>query len=233
MFLKIGHRGARAYETENTIESFRKAIELGVNAIECDVRRTKDGKPVICHDDDLKRVFGHDARVDESTLKGLKKLTGNKIPSLGEALRFIDGKVEKILIELKETGYEKKVVDVIKKEKLKDRVIIVSFHEEALAAIRSHNTEIETGIIFSKPRNPVAAALRLRAQYLLPLYKLVRTGDVEKAHEKDLKVIVWTINTSEEAKAYIVKGVDGIASDRPDIFKGVSQPFTFHRRCRS
>ena len=51
MFLKIGHRGARAYETENTLESFSKAIELGVNAIELDVRQSKDVRLVIIHDD--------------------------------------------------------------------------------------------------------------------------------------------------------------------------------------
>ncbi len=57
MFLKIGHRGARAYETENTLESFRKAIELGVNAIELDVRQSGDEKLIISHDDNLKESF--------------------------------------------------------------------------------------------------------------------------------------------------------------------------------
>lgn len=55
MFLKVGHRGAKAYETENTIESFNKAIELGANAIEFDVRASGDGEIVISHDDNLKK----------------------------------------------------------------------------------------------------------------------------------------------------------------------------------
>jgi len=218
MFLKVGHRGARVYEIENTLESFQKAIELGVNAIELDVRKSKDEKLIIIHDDNLKKVFSKDVFVNQATLKELKQSTENKIPTLEEALKTIGRKVEKILIELKEVGYEKKVLGIVKKEKLKDRVIIISFHEQALSNVRKLDKEIETGLIYSKYQNPVDAALQLNAQYLVPLYRFTHTRDVEKAHKNNLKVIVWTINTKQEVKEYIAKGVDGIASDKPDIF---------------
>lgn len=218
MFLKVGHRGARAYEIENTLESFQKAIELGVNAIELDVRKSKDGKLVIIHDDNLKKAFGKDIPVNQATLKELKQLAENKIPTLEEALKTIGRKVEKILIELKEVGYEKKVLEIVKKEKLKDRVIIISFHEQALSNVKKLDKEIETGLIYSKYKNPVDAALQLNAQYLVPLYRFTHTRDVEKAHKNNLKVIVWTINSKQEVKEYIAKGVDGIATDKPDIF---------------
>jgi glycerophosphoryl diester phosphodiesterase len=218
MFLKVGHRGARAYEIENTLESFQKAIELGVNAIELDVRKSKDGKLIVIHDDNLKKVFSKDVFVNQATLKELKQSTENKIPTLEEALKTIDRKVEKILIELKEVGYEKKVLEIVKKEKLKDRVIIISFHEQALSNVKKLDKEIETGLIYSKYQNPVEAALQLNAQYLVPLYRFTHTRDIEKAHKNNLKVIVWTINTKQEVKEYIAKGVDGIASDKPDIF---------------
>jgi len=219
MFLKIGHRGARAYEVENTIESFKKAVALGANAIEFDVRRSQDGELIICHDDNLKKVFGIDLPINEATLKQLKQATGDRIPSLREALGFIGEKVEKILVELKETGHEKKVLDEVNRAKLEDTVIIVSFHEEALAGVRKLDKKIETGLIYTKFKNPADAALKLQAKYLLPLYRFAHTKDVEKAHKNGLKVIVWTINTAEEAEAYIAKGVDGIATDRPDIFQ--------------
>jgi len=219
MFLKVGHRGARAYEIENTLESFKKALELGVNAIEFDVRQSKDGKLVISHDDNLKKVYGKDALVKEVALKELKQLTGNKILTLEEALQFINRKVDKILVELKETGYEKKVLDTIKKEKLKDRVIILSFHEQVLSNVRKLDNQIETGLIYAKYKNPIDTALKLNAQYLVPLYRFTHTRNIEDAHKNKLKVIVWTINTKQEAKEYMTKGVDGIASDKPDIFK--------------
>lgn len=219
MFLKVGHRGARAYEIENTLKSFQKAIELDVNAIEFDVRKTKDGKLIVIHDDNLKRVFGKEIAANQATLKELKQITENKIPTLAEALQFIDKKVEKILIELKEIGYEKNVLKVIKKEKLHNRVIIVSFHEDALSEVRRLDTKIETGLIYAKHKNPISSALKLNAQYLVPLYKLTHTKNIEDAHRNNLKVVVWTINTKQEAKAYRDKGVDGIASDKPDVLQ--------------
>jgi glycerophosphoryl diester phosphodiesterase len=227
MFLKVGHRGARAYEIENTLESFTKAMELGANAVELDVRQSKDGKLIVSHDDNLKKVFGRDLPVNEATLAEMKRVTGNKILTLEEALHFIDRKVEKILAELKEAGYEKKVLDVIREEGLEDRVIVVSFHEEALAHVRKLDKKIETGLIYAKFRNPVDAALKLNARYLVPLYRFVHTRDVEKAHKNNLKVIVWTINTKEEAREYMAKGVDGIATDKPDIFLGDSVRLSF------
>ena len=99
MFLKIGHRGAKAYETENTIESFGKAIALGVNAVELDVRTSKDGALIISHDDNLKRVFGKEVPLSHATLEELKDLTGGKVVTLEEALRFLRGKVDTTFIE--------------------------------------------------------------------------------------------------------------------------------------
>ncbi|MDH5203442.1 MAG: glycerophosphodiester phosphodiesterase [Nitrospirota bacterium] len=215
--MKVGHRGARAYEIENTLKSYKKAIELGANAVELDVRKSHDGELIVIHDDNLKRVFGKDIPVTRMTLKELKQLTGDKIPTLDEALQFIDKKVEKILVELKEVGYEKKVLEVIKKENIHERVIIVSFHEIALVNVRKLDDNIETGLIYARHKNPINAAMKLNAQYLVPLYRLIHTKNIEDAHKNNLRVIVWTINTKQEAKQYRDKGVDGIASDKPDI----------------
>jgi glycerophosphoryl diester phosphodiesterase len=224
MFLKIGHRGAKAYEIENSIDSFKRAIELGANAIELDVRMTKDNGLIISHDDTLKRVFNHDIKIRDLDVKELKKITNNKVPTLQEALDFIDKKVSKILIEIKETGYEKRIVDEVKKKGLLDNVILISFHEDAISNVKKINSEVETGLIYARHKNPIEAAIRLQAKYLVALYRFVHSRDVEKSHKNNLKVIVWTINTPEEAMEYIKKGVDGIATDRPDIFEGISLP---------
>jgi glycerophosphoryl diester phosphodiesterase len=221
MFLKIGHRGARTYEIENTIESFGKAIELGANAIELDVRISKDSHLIVSHDDNLEKVYSKDVRVSEATLAELKQLTENRIATLDEAFSFIDRKVDKILVELKETGYEKDVLDLIRGDKLEDRVIIVSFHEEALARIRGMDKRIETGIIYTKFKKHHDKALELNAQYLVPLYRFVHRRDVAKAHKQNLKVIVWTINNRDEAVLYKAKDVDGIATDKLNIFRGM------------
>jgi glycerophosphoryl diester phosphodiesterase len=219
--LKVGHRGARAYEPENTLRSFKKAIELGVDAVELDVRRTKDDELVVIHDAEVSKTTNGKGLVNELTLKEIKQLNtakGEKIPTLEEALNFLNKKV-KVIIELKEIGYEDKVLSLIIEKGLEKNVIIVSFHEEALRKVRKISNEIETGLIYVQHKNPIKAALELKANYLLPLYRFVHTANVQKAHENGLKVIVWTINTQEEASEYAKKGVDGIASDKPDILR--------------
>lgn len=217
--LKIGHRGARAYEPENTLRSFRKALELGVDAVELDVRRTKDNEIVVIHDARIDRTTDGKGLVNELTLNEIKQLfteKDEKIPTLEEAFDFLNKKV-KILIELKETGLEEKVLNLIQEKGLEKNVTIVSFLEEALRKVRELDDEMETGLIYVRHKNPIKTALELGAKYLLPLYRFTHTANVQKAHENDLKVIVWTINKQEEVAEYVKKGVDGIASDKPDI----------------
>ena len=219
--LRIGHRGARAYEPENTLRSFKKAIELGVDAVELDVRRTKDNEIVVIHDAEIDRTTSGKGLVSELTLKEIKRLVtekGEKIPTLEEALDYLDKKV-KILIELKETDLENTMINLIQEKGLEKNVIIVSFLSEALRRVRDLNDEVETGLIYVRHENPIRAALELRANYLLPLYQFTHTANIKKAHENGIKVIVWTINKQEEVLEYVKKGVDGIASDKPDILK--------------
>ena len=217
--LRIGHRGARAYAPENTLTSFKKALEMGVDAIELDVRKTKDNQLVVIHDDNVKRTTNGDGLVCELTLKEIKGFSaegGEKIPTLEEALDFLDKKV-KVFVELKEEGIEKQVLSAIRERNLEKNVVITSFSEGALKKVRELNDKVETGLIYAKHKNPLKAALDLKANYLVALYRFVHTANVDKAHENGLKVVVWTINNPEEVEAYAKKGVDGIASDKPDI----------------
>jgi glycerophosphoryl diester phosphodiesterase len=219
VLLKIGHRGAKAYEPENTLRSFKRAIELGANAVELDVRKTKDNKIVVIHDAEVDKTTNGTGKVNELTLEEIKQFVtdkGEKILALEEALEFLDKQV-KILVELKETGIEETVLRLIQEKGLEENVIIVSFHEEALRTVRELSDVVATGLIYVHHKNPVEAALKLKAEYLLPLYRFTHSANVRKAHEKDLKVIVWTINKEEEVAEYKKKGVDGIASDKPDI----------------
>ena len=218
--LKIGHRGARAYEPENTLRSFKRALDLGVDAVELDVRRTRDNEMIVIHDDNVDRTTNGTGPVSGLTLAEIRKLVvekGERIPTLEEALDFLDKRV-KILIELKEKGLEENLLDLICKKQLERSVIITSFLEESLRKVRELNREVETGLIYVRHKNPIKKALELKANYLLPLYRFTHNTDVARAHESGLKVIVWTINTKREAKEYQAKGVDGIASDKPDIF---------------
>jgi len=221
--LKVGHRGARAYEPENTLRSFSKAIELGVDAMELDVRKTLDDHLVVIHDADVKRTTNGEGLVSELTLKEIKVFStekDEKIPTLDEALDFLDNKV-KVFVELKEAGSEEQVLALVHKKKLTENVIIVSFLEDALRKVRELDAKVETGLIYAKHKNPLKAALELQAQWLLAFYRFTHTANVQKAHENGLKVVVWTVNTPEEAAEMLKKGVDAIASDKPDILQRI------------
>jgi glycerophosphoryl diester phosphodiesterase len=219
--LRIGHRGAKAYAPENTLASFKKAIEIGVDAVELDIRKTKDNQLVVIHDADVKRTTNGEGLVTELTLREIRSLSaeGEKIPTLEEALDFLDKKVT-VFVELKEAGVEEQVLNVVHEKGLEKNVIITSFLEAALKKVRELDKDIETGLIYAKHSNPLKAALDLKANYLLALYRFTHTANVDKAHERGLKEVVWTINKPEEVEEYVKKGVDGIASDKPDILQG-------------
>jgi len=217
--LRIGHRSARAYVPENTLKSFKKALEIGVDAVELDVRKTKDNQLVVIHDADIKRTTNGEGLVSAFTLmeiQGFDAGSGEKIPTLEEVLDFLDKKA-KVFVELKESGIEEQVLAIVKKKGLEKNVVITSFIEEALKKVRELNGDVETGLIYANYKNPIKAALELKANYLLPLYRFTHTANVKKAHQNGLKVVVWTINKPEEVKEYAKKGADGIASDNPDI----------------
>lgn len=217
--LRIGHRGARAYEPENTLRSFERALKIGVNAVELDVRKTKDSNLIVIHDADVKKTTNGEGLVNELTLDQIKDFStekGEKIPTLKEALDLLDKRV-RVLIELKEEGLEEEVLRLVHEKNLGKNVILVSFIEEVLRKVRELDKTVETGLIYAKHKNPLKAALELKAQYLVGFYRFVHKANVEKAHENGLKVVVWTVNTPEEIAAYIKKGVDGVASDKPDL----------------
>ncbi len=218
--LKVGHRGARAYEPENTIRSFKKAIELGVDAVELDVRNTKDKQIVVIHDADVKRTTNCNGLVSDLTLAEIKNFVTEKeerLPTLEEALDLLDQKV-KIFIEIKETDTEEQVLSIIKKKGLNRNGVVVSFLEEVLKKARELNPEIETGLIYAKHKDPVKTAIDLKAQWLLAFFRFAHTPNVQKAHENGLKVLVWTVNANQEVAEMIKKGVDAVATDKPDMF---------------
>ena len=96
----------------------------------------------------------------------------------------------KVLVELKETGLEEKVLKIVQMKGLEKSVIIVSFMDDALRKVKELEDKVETGLIYTEHKNPVKAASDLKASYLLPLYRFTHTSDVQKAHQNGLKVIV-------------------------------------------
>ena len=130
-FYKFGHRGARGYEPENTLRSFHRALDLGADGIELDVRLSKDNIPVVIHDHAVDTVSNGHGFVRELSFSRLRELDfgkGERIPTL-ENIFEVFGKKTIINVELKEGGLEKSVISLIVRFKLWDSVIVSAFDE--------------------------------------------------------------------------------------------------------
>lgn len=139
----IGHRGAAGSKLENTIESFKAAVAMGVNAIELDVRKSADNVLMVCHDRDLDRIAGKNLLVRDLTLEQLQKIKLKDgvsiVPTLDEALDVISGVT--VLVELKESGCIDEILKAIDRHP-KSRVTIISFKLDELIDLRSVRPDI-------------------------------------------------------------------------------------------
>ncbi len=159
-FLSIGHRGAAAYATENTLSSIQAALDCQVDMVELDVRRTKDGQLVLGHD---RYLHGQHSKlkISQHTLAQLQHLTlagGETVPTLKQALEFINSRAL-INIDLKESGYEAEVVDIVKQLHLQHRVMFSSLSPRSLKTVKTINAEF-------------FVALSYPSTYLIRLYDI-------------------------------------------------------------
>jgi glycerophosphoryl diester phosphodiesterase len=121
--IAVAHRGAPYHHPENTIDSLRTALDLGADAVETDVRLTRDGVPVLLHDPTLKRLWEHDRPVLALSADEVRGLTGGRVPTLAEALAATDG--SRLMLDLPGTPdvrVARRVVDVVRECGAQDRV---------------------------------------------------------------------------------------------------------------
>lgn len=219
MFIKIAHRGASAYEPENTLRSFERAIELKADMIELDVRQSIDGHLVVMHDDTVDRTTDSTGLVSLKTLSELKELNagkGEQVPTLEEVIELGRGRA-KFVVELKENGVEDKVVELINKKKLLDEVFIISFKPNRLKMIKELEPNIKTGLIVFASLDPVRLAKNCGADVVAPFRWFITKGLVERARLNGLYTFTWTVDDTLKAHGLREKGVSGIVTNKPDI----------------
>ena len=221
---RIGHRGACGYAPENTLLSMRKALELGVHGFEFDIQMSKDGQPVIIHDDTLQRTTNGTGLVEHFTLKELQQLDAGKgeiIPSLRNVFDMVDKRC-RLFIELKAEHCAEPVVDIIEHYVAKqgwsfEQCFVCSFDHGQIAAVTQLNPDIRTcALLVGIPVSLAAVASEAGAWAINPCIHHINQPLVDDAHKRGLKVVTWTANeTAHIAKAKKL-GVDGIISDYPD-----------------
>ncbi|MBA3017843.1 MAG: glycerophosphodiester phosphodiesterase [Proteobacteria bacterium] len=215
----MGHRGAAALEPENTLLSIRKAMEIGVDAVEIDVHLSKDKEIVVMHDSTLDRTTNGTGPVNNYTLSELKKYDAGKgetIPTLQQVMELTDKKVS-LVIELKEKDTEKIVVEQIKKNKLEDNVYVISFWHRLVKNVKEMDGNIKTGVLLVGCPVDTSIADRISADVLVMKYTFVDAEFVELSHKNGLKVFIWNIDDPNLVKPFADMGVDGIGSNNPGI----------------
>ena len=222
----MGHRGAAALEPENTLLSIERAIDIGVDAVEIDVRLTKDGELAVIHDSSVDRTTNATGLVRDYELEALKQLDagkGERIPTLQEVMELV-GQRATLVIELKEAGTEKKVVELINKNSFKKNVYVISFWHRLVKAVREMDQDIKTGVLLVGCPVDASFATLASAEVLVMRYSFVDRDFVENAHKDNLQIFIWNIDDKRLLEPYIDMGVDGIASNDPRVLVEYFRP---------
>ncbi|MFN7952074.1 MAG: glycerophosphodiester phosphodiesterase family protein [bacterium] len=223
----VAHRGASADRPENTMAAFEEAVRQGADAIELDVRLSRDGEVVVIHDATLARTAGADGHVWERSADELARLDaggwfdprfrGEPVPRLADVLARIAPRVP-INVELKGkagAGLARAVVDLVRSAEARERVLVSSFRFAHLDELRALDAELPIGLLYEEP--PVtldADARRVGASFVHPRFDLATPALVARARTLGLRVLVWTVDDPTVANELIDRGVDGIISNR-------------------
>ena len=223
----IAHRGASSLARENTIESFEKAIEIGVDMIEFDVRRTKDQALIVYHDELMEGKPIKELTYDE--ISGLAVGQGFFIPTFEKVLNHTSGKI-KLDVEIKEEGYEKEVVELLSTYFKKDQFVITSFYDSCIRRIKDNYPDIKAGLILgiSKPEHPIRTRIseffpagrcrETKADFLVPHWRLLCFGFLDRVKRENRPVFVWTVNDQEKIRKMLHdERIDAIITDKPDL----------------
>lgn len=221
--LKIGHRGAKGHVPENTLASFRKALDMGMDAVELDVHVCATGELVVIHDFTVDRTTNGSGEVHKMTLAELKHLVVEgryDIPTLAEVMTLCKGKC-RVNIEMKGRHTALPVSEfldrLVKVGWNYEDIIVSSFQREELQIMSETNENIHLGILTQASVTQAWEwAEEFKAKALHPHFSLLTESNVKKARQAGYKVYTWTVNEPEDIVRVKAYGVDGIITDYPE-----------------
>jgi len=227
-YRRIGHKGADAIATGNTPESFDAAVELGVDMIELDVLRGKEGRLIVAHD-------YHDALVRRAL-------------DLTEALDlFLEPPLDEVEIDcdLKLAGREAELIGALAGRGLLDRAMVSTQEINSLLKLRQLEPDLRLGWTYPKtkrdwtqygwaqpalragisalrrryPRLLAKRGPELRVQAVWVYHPLITARAIEAAREVSVELIAWTVDDAKRIGELIDMGVDGICTNDPRLFE--------------
>ena len=232
----IAHRGASAIAPENTFAAFELVNKACTTWIECDVTLSKDNKAIIFHDKTLKRQFGINKKINQLTIAEIssldaglwfdKKFQDEPIPTLEKLLVWAKKNKISLNLEIKANGYRlKKLIEVLKELIIKikfplNQLLLSSFEIKALKYAKILLQAIKRGLLMHRWRRRWKFVCKnLEVSSVHCHYKLLNLERVKKIKHQGYQLYAYTINHEQLAEQLFTKGVDGVFSDRIDLFK--------------
>lgn len=223
----IGHRGAAALAPENTWASFDRALALGVDAIETDIRASSDGVLVLIHDERLERTTDDTGLVSDKSWSQLSRLdagswfaseyAGARIARLDEMLERYGHRTH-IALEIKQPGVEVDVLNLARFLGLMQTVTFTSFDFDSVTTIRRLAPDARIGFLTPdvSPEN-VARTAEAGLDQFCPPASEVSSALVSTWRETGMEVRAWGVKTADLMQRAIDAGVDGMTVDFPHL----------------
>lgn len=218
----VAHRGDPYRVRENTLLSLRSALALGADAVEIDVRLTRDGVPVLLHDATLRRLWELDRPLLSLSAAEVRGLTAGGVPTLEEALAVCEG--SRVMLDLPGTPdvrTARRIVDVVRACGAEERVYYCA-GAPAMLATRAADPAAEIALTWTTkapPRPGLLAAVRPR--WLNYRFTLVDRALAERVHRDGLLLSAWTPDTGRSMRRLLDAGVDSITTNRVDVLLAV------------
>ena len=223
------HRGASKECPENTIAAFRRAIELGADGIELDVRKLRDGSLVVYHDEMLERCLKLKKSIYDMTGKMLRaysaglwfheKFEGERVPFFGEVLDLVKDTQVLLNVEIKGGLFVKDVADdvvrLLGEYKMLDRCLISSFQHSILLDIKKKYPQVRIGALyrFGQHRRVGRSAERLKFDAIHPYFLGITRRSIDRCHQMGAEVNVYTPNTRRAFRRLSEKGADSVITN--------------------
>jgi glycerophosphoryl diester phosphodiesterase len=223
------HRGASKIAPENTMAAFAAAVELGVDGLELDIHLSRDGIPVVIHDESLERTTDGRGLVADASLEQVQQLDaggwfspdfmGEPLPTIAEVLSAFSGKLS-LNLELKEFSAGVEVLSLLRQHSAAE-VVISSFDYDLLKGLRSLDEALPLAVLFDDGnwRQAVRLADEISACAFHPAGNLVCRRMVAACRNLALPVSVWTVDQEAQARSLVRMGVSGLFTNDPGALR--------------
>ena len=215
----IAHRGASAYEPENSLAAFRAAVRLGADGIELDVHDTADGALVVHHDPSLSgRPIGELAAAN---LTAHRLPNGEPVPTLAQALAAI-GRDCRVFVEVKTLlpRHDPTLLAALDGGPAPTHYHVHGFDHRMVRRLTLQRRDLVGGVLStSYPVDPWRQLSDAGARELWQEVPLIDRALVDGAHERGFLVYAWTVDDPQRARSLAALGVDGLCTNRPDVIR--------------